>query len=417
MSRRLGIVLADQVLSSASNFLVVIAVARVAGVDAFGAFMLAFLVYQLMLGVLRAGAGDVLLIRSADREAPRESDPGHALGFVLATAVPAAMLTGLSGALIGGQMRAPLIAIAIVLTPSLLQDCYRYVFFAASRPRAAVLIDSTWLAAQLGGFGLAAAGVLPGTTTSLVLIWGTGATLSCACGALFSRTLPSLDVLAWVRAARHRVGGLVADFMLLTGVTYLGFALLPLVSSLSTIAALRGAQFLFNPLLAVFTSVRVVALPILAERLREGGASYRGTALRMGAALSVLTITYSAVVLLLPESVGVQILGESWTAVQSILVPTALAALAGAVSYPAAEALRALGGARRLLATRAVGATAAVGAMLAGAAAGGASGGAIGAAIARWGAAVGWQISLRAALADRLPGSPPRTEVDAKQLL
>lgn len=405
MSKRLGITLTDQVLSSASNFLVVVAVARVTGVDGFGAFTLAFLAYQLALGVLRAGAGDVLLIRSTEPDASHEADARQALGFVLAAALAAAALTGLGGALAGGPMRAPLLAIAVALVPSLLQDCYRYVFFASSRPYGAVAIDSAWLAAQLAGFALAATGALPESTAAIVLIWGAGATLSCACGTLLSGVLPALDALAWVRAARHRIGGLMADFMLLTGIVYLGFALLPLVGSLATVAALRGAQFLFNPLLSFLASVRVVALPVLARHLRDGASSYRGTALRISAALSGLTIAYSAAALVLPDSIGTAILGDTWGSVTPILVPTAIGVLAGTVSYPAMEALRALGGAQRLLLTRGVTATTTVGAMLAGTAAAGAGGGAYGAAAARLGATLVWQLSLRAALTDRMDSS------------
>lgn len=414
MSRRLGITLTDQVVSSASNFLVVLAVARVADIDEFGAFSLAYLVYQVALGVLRAGAGDVLLIRSAEADGARTADPRQALGFVLLAAVPVALLTGLAGLLAGGPMRGPLLAIAIVLVPCLLQDGYRYVLFARSRPRGAVLIDAIWLTAQLAGFALAAVGALPETGQALVLIWGAGAALSCLGGAALTETLPRPGALAWVREGRGQVGGLMADFMLLTGTSYLGFALVPLVAGLSTVAALRGAQFLFNPFVALLAGIRIVALPALTRRLADRASPFHSLALRMGAALSAAFVAYAAVVLLLPDSAGEQLLGESWQPVSEILPWIALAFLARTVVYPATESVRVLGDARSLLVTRAAASAVTVACLVVGAALGGATGGAIGMCAAFWGAGMFWFVALRVSLARRaaepdVPLSAPST--------
>jgi O-antigen/teichoic acid export membrane protein len=394
---RFGITLADQIVSSASNLLVVLAVARISGIAEFGAFSLAFLVYQMALGLMRAGAGDVLLIRSATVES-LDQDPHRALSFVLVFAVPVAAATGIAGLLADGAFGKLLTMVAIVLVPVLLEDCYRYVFFARSSPRNAIVIDTVWLLTQLTGFVLAAAGTLPETTAGLMLIWGASAGLACLCGAALAKVLPGLNGVAWVRAARHRVVGLMTDFMLLSGTTYVGFGLIPLVGSLSTVAALRGALLLFNPLLAFLTSIRVIALPTLTRRLAEGPWSYRGFALRLSAALSGLAIVYASIILLLPDSVGIQLLGNSWHSVNAILLPVSLAYLAGAVSYPAMEGLRALGNARRLIATRAAGAVLMVVGLIAGSALSGAMGGAIGMCAARWGTALLWQMSLRASL-------------------
>jgi O-antigen/teichoic acid export membrane protein len=406
LTRRLGITLADQAISSASNFLVVLAVARVSGVSGFGAFTLAFLAYQLALGSLRAGAGDVLLIRSAEVARSRDADARQALGFVLAAAAPAAAITCAVGALVGDELGGSLLAIGIVLIPTLLEDCYRYVLFAASRPRSAVVIDSVWLIAQLGGFALASQGALPNDPSALILVWGAGATIACACGGVLAGFPPALGALAWIRAAPHRVGGLMADFMLLTGTSYLGFALVPLVASLSTVAALRGALLLFNPLAAFLTSVRVVALPALTRGLVDGKARYRSVSIRLSAGLALVTVVYSAVVLAIPDGVGKQILGRSWLAASAILLPVSVAYLARAISYPATEALRALGDARRLIATRAACAAAIVFSLVVGAAVSGATGAAVGLAGVYWATAAFWQLSLRGSLARR-EGSVP----------
>lgn len=402
LKRRLATTLADQVVSSASNFLVVLAVARISTVAGFGAFSLAFLVSQMALGLMRAGGGDVLLIRSSETGSPPDRDPHRALSFVFAFALAVAAGMAVIGTLVGGEVSAPLTAIAVVLVPVLLEDCYRYVFFAHSSPHKAIVIDTVWLLAQLLGFVLASEGVVPQTPAALILIWGAGAALACLCAAAMARVAPGIDAPAWVRAARHRVAGLMADFMLLTGTSYLGVTLIPLVASLPVVAALRGAQFLFNPFVALLASVRVVALPVLARQLAQGSsAAYRRTSLSMSGALSVLAIAYASAVLLLPNSVGVQLLGDSWSSVSAILLPISLAYLGQAVTYPAIEGLRALGSSRRLLATRATGAIVTVACMVTGAALYGAEGGAIGICAARWGLALLWQVSLRAALARR----------------
>lgn len=409
MRRRLPTTLADQILSSASNFLVVVAVARVSGIAEFGAFSLIFLIYQMALGLMRAGAGDVLLIRSSTAETQRAGDPHHALSFVLAFAVPAAAATGAVGVLLAGGPHGELmIAIAIVLVPALLQDCYRYIFFARSQPQRAVVIDTVWLVAQLGGFALAAIAVLPETPSALILIWGSAAALSCLCGASLARVVPGLTGMSWLRMARHRAAGLMADFMLLTGVGYIGLALIPLVANLPTMAALRGARFLFNPFLASLTGIRVIALPTLTRRIARGKQHYYRAARLLGGTLVTVAVVYSAILLLLPDSIGAQLLGDSWTSVSAILVPVALAYMAQAVAYSAVEGLRVVGSASRLLTTRAIGSTLTIGLMLAGAATSGAMGGAIGMCVGRWSIALLWQVSLRKALAS--PAGDVQTE-------
>jgi O-antigen/teichoic acid export membrane protein len=100
------------------------------------------------------------------------------------------------------------------------------------------------------------------------------------------------------------------------------------VGSLSAVAALRGAQVALGPVAALSTSAMAFAVPELARRSWLTAAQRLRIALVAGTALAVLGVLWGVVVLLLPDRIGEQFLGDSWSGVRTVL----LASLVGQVA-------------------------------------------------------------------------------------
>src|SRR5689334_14067668 len=129
---RLSWGLADQAASSVSNFAVGIYVARSLGVTAFGIFSLVWVTYGVVLNVSRGLATDPLMVRFSG--VPQDSwraAASRATGTALGTGVVAGAGTVLIGIAIGGPVGYAFLALGAVLPALLLQDAWRFAFFAA----------------------------------------------------------------------------------------------------------------------------------------------------------------------------------------------------------------------------------------------------------------------------------------------
>src|ERR687892_232608 len=250
----------DQLLSSVSNVVVSLAVARAAGVDGLGAYTVAFALSIVVLGFQRALITEPLLAIPAS-EGP-DGHPRRALGAVAMLAVGSATALVLGGLL---SNRSELVALAAVIAFVCLQDAYRYVLFRRRRAHLAAVIDAVWLIASVAGWPLITS---RGTATTAVLVWGIGAGLSALLGARIAGVLPSPGRAAirwWSREARP-LGG----FLALTSIVYavggqvtvLGLAT---VLGEGALGELRAAQILFGPILLL--KARMTGKPLAGTRI------------------------------------------------------------------------------------------------------------------------------------------------------
>ena len=140
---RVGWGLADQALSSLTNFVLGVVVARTVGLTDFGAFSLAFAAYLIVAGLSRAVTAQPLLIRYGDvSNSDWRRGASAATGMALLIGATAAIVA-LSIALVAdGSVRSAFLALALVLPGLVVQDAWRFAFFAGSRGRAAFVNDS-----------------------------------------------------------------------------------------------------------------------------------------------------------------------------------------------------------------------------------------------------------------------------------
>ncbi|MGY2083204.1 hypothetical protein [Blastococcus sp. SYSU DS0539] len=303
-----GLTVADQAISSASNMLLSVAIASGVSASVFGEFAIIYSIYWLLLGGTRAAVLDPLLITQRN---VLKGAPVHLVAAVSATAV------GAVGIPIGLLLLATPLDIAWVvfflgLPFLLLQDALRYVGFLEQRPGRPVLLDGVWLGVMVVATVLALTDVISGTAVVLAF-WILGALLADVIGLLaFRLRRERLDLRARLRAMWPVSGPLLGDFALSSGSGQLTIFVLPLVASTALLGSLKAAQVANGPLNITVAAASVICLPMVANAVE----SDRGRALRIGRfaslALAGVAVLYGSLLVLLPQSVGQALFGESW---------------------------------------------------------------------------------------------------------
>jgi len=142
IGRRLSWGVADQAVSSLTNFAVNIYIARYLGAVQYGAFSLAFVTYGFALQASRGLATDPLLVRFSATDVPTWR---RAVANCTGTATAVGMATGAcvlaAAALLSGVTRQAFLALGLTLPGLLLQDSWRFAFFALGRGSLAFLND------------------------------------------------------------------------------------------------------------------------------------------------------------------------------------------------------------------------------------------------------------------------------------
>lgn len=150
IARRLTWGLGDQAVSSMTNFVVGVFVARELGVAAFGIFSLAWVTYGVLLNVSRGLATDPLVVRfSGVSTADWKTATSRAAGTAIAVGAAFAALSALAGLALGGTLGAAFVALAVVAPGMLLQDSWRFAFFANGQGHKAFVNDVVWAVAMV----------------------------------------------------------------------------------------------------------------------------------------------------------------------------------------------------------------------------------------------------------------------------
>src|SRR3974390_615880 len=138
---------ADQGMSSLTNFLANIYVARELGAVSYGAFSLAFVTYSFALNASRGLSTDPLLVRFSATDLPtwRRAVASSSGTAALTGVVTGVFVLGVTP-LLGGSTRAAFLALGLTLPGLLLQDSWRFAFFAHGRGVLAFLNDTAWAA-------------------------------------------------------------------------------------------------------------------------------------------------------------------------------------------------------------------------------------------------------------------------------
>ena len=420
-TRRLGWGVADQGMSSISNFAVNIYVARSLGAVEYGAFALAYVTYGFMLNASRGLATDPLLVRFSAAPPPTwrravASCTGTAtiVGLCAGTCVLAA------ACLLSGTTRMAFLALGLTLPGLLLQDCWRYSFFALGRGSQAFLNDTVWTVALLPAL-VVLKKTGHGDVFWFVFAWGATATVAAAIGPLQARVLPRLPRI-WDWVSRHRDLGprYLAEGTANSASSLLRNYGLVAILGLAAVGYVQAAATLMGPFMVIFFGMGLVTLPEAARILRRSPRHLPLFCMLVSAGLALAGLLWGIVLLVaMPRGLGHLMLGNLWRPTYPLVLPATIAIMGGCVQSGAGTGLHALGVAQRSLRAMILFSVLYIVCGLGGAAADGVMGTMIGAAIASWIGALLFWWQLRAALRNNsrpgqgLPGQPGRAAAQA----
>lgn len=399
--------LADQAMSSMTNFVVGAVVARSLGMTGFGIFTLAWVTYGVVLNVSRGLGTDPLVVRfSGVVPESWRAAVTQASGAALLVGLVTGGASVLTGAALGGQVGAAFVALGLVLPALLVQDSWRFAFFAAGDGRKAFANDMVWGAALVPAMIVAASG---GRVFDFVLAWGLAGAVAAVYGLVQTRLLPQLaGVRVWLRQQRDLGLRYLAENVSNSGGAQLRMYGLGAIAGLADVGAVRGAQLLLGPFLAVLMGLSMVAVPEAARILRRSRHRLPQFCLLLGGAQAGAALAWGAALLFaLPDAVGEFVLGTVWPSAAALILPTTLAVMAAGFTTAATAGLRALAASRRSLRAQLFTSAAYVTGGLVGAAIAGGLGSAWGVAAATLIGAVAWWGELRAGLRQ---ADPPPTE-------
>jgi O-antigen/teichoic acid export membrane protein len=398
IARRLTWGLGDQAVSSMTNFVVGVFVARELGVAAFGIFSLAWVTYGVILNISRGLATDPLVVRfSGVPAADWRRAASRAAGTALAVGAAFGVLCALAGFVIGGTLGPAFVALGVVVPGMLLQDSWRFAFFAAGEGHKAFVNDVVWAVAMVPLLLLASA---HGTVWGFVLAWGGASLLAAGCGWLQSGIVPHVGgVTHWVRRHKDLGSRYLVENVSNSGASQLRMYGLGALAGLTDVGAVRGAELLLGPFLALLMGLNLVSVPEAARVLREAPGRLARFCLTLGGVQAAAAAAWGAILLFgVPDALGRLVLDDVWAHAQPLILPVSLSVTGAGIVAGAAAGLRALGAAPRSLRAQLWASAGYLGFGLTGAWLGGAVGMSWGSTIAMWLGAGLWWLQLRAAL-------------------
>jgi O-antigen/teichoic acid export membrane protein len=397
---RFGWGLADQAVSSLTNFAVSLYIARTLGAVQFGAFSLAYVTYSFVLNASRGLATDPLTVRFSGVDTPAwkravSASTGTATSVGLIASV--GMLT--AGLLLTGTAASAFIAMGLTMPGLMLQDSWRYAFFAHGKGHQAFLNDLIW-AIALAPALIALKITGHQTIFWFVLAWGASATIAAIIGPLQARIIPRIThARRWITthkdlAIRYMVE---ESFNSFSGqVRAYGLAIF---ATLAAVGAVQAASTLMGPLFVIMGGISLVTVPEAARVLRHSPRHLRLFCVLLAIGLSIGACAWGGILYAaLPRGLGQWLLHSIWRPTYPLVLPLTAAVIGACVTAGAIAGLRALGSSRRSLRAEVITSALYIVFTLAGAAEWGAIGAVGGGAVATLIGAAIWWFQLHLAL-------------------
>ena len=407
-SRRLGWGAADQGMSSLTNFLLNVYVARTLGAVSFGAFSLVYVTYAFALNASRGLSTDPFVVRFSGTDLPTWR---RAAAYCTGTALTVGVVTGIcalvAGQLLRGTAGLGFIALGLTLPGLLLQDSWRYAFFSQGRGYHAFINDSVWAAVLIPSLAfLQISG--HANVFWLVFAWGASATVGAAIGPLQARVVPSmLSVWEWLSRHRDLASRYIAEGSASTASTQLRTYGFDLILGLAAVGYIQAATTVMGPFRIIFLGMGLFMVPEAVSLLRRSSRHMVLFCLAASSGLALLGLAWGVALLVaLPRGLGHLMLGSIWRPTYPLVLPMTLWIMGMGALSGALVGLHALAAARRSLRAALVVAVLGLTCSLAGAKTAGAAGALWGSAAASWVGVLLYWGHFRKALREHAAAAP-----------
>jgi hypothetical protein len=305
---------ADQGVAAFTNIIVLVVAARLSTAAGFSVFSMVYVIFTVLLGVNVSYVGQALvLVRGTER---LRSACRSAVAFtaVASTVLGCGLAAGL--AFVHGATAHGLAVLGLVLPIVLTQDGMRYCFSALRLPHLALAADTVRLLVAVPALAMQPHGA---GAVRLVAVWGLSGLPALLVGAALLRPRvkgAAVDIRSYVRRG-HLGQRFVVEFGVGNATSQLAVVGLGLFAAPLAVGALRGATTLFGPMNVLFNSATAFGPPLL-NRVRGTDRKIRATAF-LAVAMAGVGVAWTAVLMLLPEQAGRQLLGDTWAASSALL--------------------------------------------------------------------------------------------------
>lgn len=347
--------LADQAVSSGTNFLTSLLTARLLAPAEYGQVVIAMTVGVLALAAGRASVGSVLLAVEpvAERGAGRRL-VADALSVSLLIGVGAAVL-GLAIGFLPVPAAAAITAVAVWIPGVVVQDALRYAAFRDSAPGRALLLDVVWALAQ-GCAVVVLLGAGQVGVTTLIGAWGVGALVSALVGLWLARpTLALAGARRWLRRTRAMRGWYAGQEVLSQMHVQVVIWTTGAMLGTSDVGGLRAVQTLvMMPASSALVAMQSLIVPAMARRAANGDlAGLRRSTVRLTWLFGGCAALLGLVACLTRQPFVEGVFTSRFAAYTPLMFPVALTAVGFGLTTPVSAACRALQDGRAVFALQA----------------------------------------------------------------
>lgn len=338
-------------MSSLTNFLLSIYIARTLGAEQFGAFALAYVTYGFAVNASRGLSIEPLLVRFSGTTLPvwRRAAAGST-GTALVVGLAAGVCALAAGQVIGGTTGLAFIALGLTLPGLMLQDAWRYAFFAVGRGHHAFINDTIWAVLLLPALTLLR---MSGHADVFwfVLAWGLSANVGAVIGMLQAGVATSLvSAKDWLVKHRDLGPRYLAENTSGNAADQLRSYAVSGILGLAAVGYIQAAGTLLGPFKIIFFGLSLITMPEAARLLRNSPRQLPLFCAGVSAGLALLGLLWGVFLLVaMPRGLGHLILGSLWRPTYPLLLPVTFATVSMCANAGALLGLHALGSARRSL--------------------------------------------------------------------
>lgn len=311
-SRRVAFAVFGNGMFSLASFLLSISVARSSSVEMFAAFSLALVSYHFVSGFISSALTDTALSRPDDPATfTRAFQRASLLGLVAAAVL-------ITWGVVSGNAYIAVFGVAV--HGLLIMDFLRMFDSAAGSAPRAMVATSVWAL-----ISLTVSTVSLFTTIDSVVVFAAWAITGALSGYVTMLVVGVPRLPGWERERTDSRAAAVfsADYLVGQGGIHLTTGLLGLLDDVRVLGAVRGAGTLLGPMNLIATTASSLMLPYLARDQQDPGRQLRSAV----AAVVVQVVALAPLLIVLqfiPDSVGEQLLGDTWQYAALAILPLSL---------------------------------------------------------------------------------------------